>query len=108
MLKRDRRPVAARTRRPAPGRRRSPRATWHLVLLAVVGAALIAGGVLELGTPTSSARTSREVVTAESGVVQSTVSGTGNVEPATDVVANFKASGTLEQVYVHEGQHVDE
>ena len=46
-------------------------------------------------------------MTAEDGVVQTTVSGTGNVEPATDQVVNFATSGTLESIYVQVGQHVN-
>lgn len=78
-----------------------------LVLGLLVAAAVIAA-VLELGPPTSSARTAREIVTAEKGIVQSTVTGTGNVEPETDVTADFQASGTLQSVYVAPGDHVVE
>ncbi len=39
-------------------------------------------------------------------MVQSTVSGTGNIEPGTDVSVNFQTGGTLSQVYVKVGQHV--
>ena len=58
--------------------RRSVR-PWYIILLAGVAAAVIAIGITELGTPTSSARTSKETVTAANGVVQTTVSGSGNV-----------------------------
>ena len=84
-------------------RRRGP---WHLVALALVAIAIVVAGVLELGPPSSSARTSRELVTAQKGVVQSTVTGSGNVEPGTEVFANFKTSGTLADVFVSIGQHV--
>ena len=50
---------------------------WHLTLLAAPAVALIAGGVVELGAPSQSTRSARELVTAERGVVQSTVSGLG-------------------------------
>ena len=82
------------------------RSSWHLLLLGLVGAGVVLAAVLELGPPTSSARTSREVVTAAKGVVQSTVSGTGNVEPGTDVEANFQTSGTLQHLYAKVGDHV--
>jgi len=52
----------------------------------------------QIGPPTSSARTSQQVVTAQKGVVQSTVSGSGNVEAGTDVTVNFNTSGTLARV----------
>ena len=75
-------------------------------MLVAPAAVLVALGVAAVGPPTSSSRTSREVVTAEQGVVQSTVSGTGNVAAGTDVQVNFQTSGALSQVYVSVGQHV--
>src|SRR5579875_736041 len=77
-----------------------------MLALAVVFAAAVVAGILELGPPTSSARTSREVITAADGLVQSTVTGTGNVEAGTDVEANFQTSGILQHVYVKDGDHV--
>jgi multidrug efflux pump subunit AcrA (membrane-fusion protein) len=78
-----------------------------MYLLAIVAVAVAVVAILEIGPPTSSARTSTEVVTAATGVVQSTVTGTGNVEAGTDVDVNFKTSGTLQNVYVSQGQHVN-
>jgi multidrug efflux pump subunit AcrA (membrane-fusion protein) len=85
--------------------RRSAR-PWYLYLFGVVAIVIIALGVSEVGTPTSSARTSKEVVTAEDGVVQSTVSGSGNVEPGVDDAVNFATSGTLQTINVTVGEHV--
>ena len=79
---------------------------WLLYLLGVAAIAVAALAVSEIGPPTSSARTSKEIVTAEQGVVQSTVTGSGNVAAGTDVSVNFNTSGTLQDVYVHVGQHV--
>jgi multidrug efflux pump subunit AcrA (membrane-fusion protein) len=39
--------------------------------------------------------------------VQSTVTGTGNVAAGTDDTVNFQTSGTLQDVYVTTGQHVN-
>ena len=64
--------------------------------------------VTQIGPPSSSARTAREVVTAENGVVQSTVTGTGNIAAGDDVDVNFQTSGTLAEVYVSAGQHVSQ
>ena len=90
--------------------RQQRRARWHkkraLAIVAASAIAIVVVAILEIGPPTSSARTSREIVTAENGVVQSTVTGTGNVEAGTDVDVNFKTSGTLQHVYVSQGQHV--
>src|SRR6201996_1078980 len=86
---------------------RTPRSRpWYLYALAVVAATLVALAVTEIGPPASAARTSTQIVTAAKGVVQSTVSGTGNVEAGADLDVNFQASGTLSKVYVKVGQHV--
>jgi multidrug efflux pump subunit AcrA (membrane-fusion protein) len=80
--------------------------SWYLYALGIAAAGAIALAVTQIGPPSSSARTSREVLTAEDGVVQSTVTGSGNVEAGTDVDVNFQTSGTLSKVYVSVGNHV--
>jgi multidrug efflux pump subunit AcrA (membrane-fusion protein) len=86
--------------------RRSVR-PWYAILLAAVAAAVIIFGVTQLGSPASSAaRTSTQDVSAENGVVQTTVSGSGEVEPGVDDTLNFGTSGTLKSVAVKVGQHV--
>jgi macrolide-specific efflux system membrane fusion protein len=90
------------------GRRRG-RSWRHSIYLGALAAAAAAAGVLavsQLGVPSSSARTTTEVVSAEDGVAQKRVSGTGNVAAGTDDEVNFATSGTLKRVYVHEGEHV--
>jgi multidrug efflux pump subunit AcrA (membrane-fusion protein) len=87
-------------------RRDRPSRPWLLYALGVAAIVVAVLAVSEIGAPTSSARTSKEVVTAAQGVVQSTVTGTGNVAAGTDVTVNFNTSGTLQDVYVHVGQHV--
>ena len=82
------------------------RSVWPLFVLGGVAIAVIVLAIEEIGQPSSSARTSTQIVTAQKGVVQSTVSGTGNVEAGADVDVNFQASGTLSKVYVKVGQHV--
>ncbi len=82
------------------------RVPWYILGMVAVFAAAVVAAVLELGPPTQSTRTSTEVVTAASGVVQSTVTGTGNLEPGTDVEANFQTTGTLQHLYVKDGDHV--
>ena len=86
---------------------RHPPRSWHVYVLAVLAIVIVILAVAEIGPPTSSARTSTEIVTAEDGVVQSTVTGSGNIEAGTDLDLNFQTSGTLSNVYVHLGQHVD-
>ncbi len=87
--------------------RRSAR-PWYIISLAAVAAAVIILGVTQLGSPTSSAaRTSKETVAAENGVVQATVSGSGEVEPGISDTLNFGTSGTLQTVNVTVGEHVN-
>ena len=80
---------------------------WLLYALGVVAIVVAVLAVSEIGPPTSSARTSKEVVTAAQGVVQSTVTGSGNIAAGTDLTVNFNTSGTLQDVYVTVGQHVN-
>jgi multidrug efflux pump subunit AcrA (membrane-fusion protein) len=79
-----------------------------LFLLAGLAVAVFALAWSEVGAPASSSRISRQAVLAQRGVVQSTVSGTGNVEAGTDVSVNFQASGTLADVFVKVGDHVSQ
>ncbi|MFI5009823.1 MAG: efflux RND transporter periplasmic adaptor subunit, partial [Solirubrobacterales bacterium] len=60
---------------------------------------------LVVGPPAQSATQSR-VVTVGRGVVQSTVSASGNLVAANQTDVNFRVGGELAQVYVHTGEHV--
>jgi membrane fusion protein, macrolide-specific efflux system len=82
------------------------RSMWPLFVLGAAAIAVIVLAIEEIGPPSSSARTSTQIVTAQKGVVQTTVSGTGNVEAGADLDVNFQANGTLSKVYVKVGQHV--
>jgi macrolide-specific efflux system membrane fusion protein len=95
----------APTERSATAERR--RRPWHLYLLSAVGVVLAVLALADIGPATSSARTSTQIVTAEQGVVQSTVTGSGNVAAGTEMNVNFQTSGTLSNVYVHVGEHVE-
>jgi membrane fusion protein, macrolide-specific efflux system len=78
----------------------------YLCVLGVVAAAVGYIAISQVGVPTSSARSATEIVTAQNGVVQTSVSGTGNVAAGTDDEVDFATSGTLKHVYVHQGEHV--
>ena len=102
-------------RRPVPRRQSPPsgsaggsriRRSWPLAVLALATAAVFAVAFGEIGSSTASSRTEQEIVTAQKGVVQSTVTGTGSLEPVVDEDVNFAASGTIEHVYVHTGERV--
>ncbi|MBV8711995.1 MAG: hypothetical protein JOY56_09455, partial [Solirubrobacterales bacterium] len=80
-------------------RRDRPPRPWFLSALAAVAVGVIVLAITEIGTPTSSARTSREIITAGQGVVQSTVTASGNIAAGIDVNVNFNTGGTLQDVY---------
>lgn len=77
---------------------------WGLTILAV---ALVVIAITSLGSSssTSSAATKR-TSTVGKGVVQSTVSGNGTLEPAQKVELSFGASGEVTNVYVKAGDTV--
>lgn len=82
---------------------RSP-LTYVLAGLCVVAVAI---AFLLVGPPSAPEAQQREVTVAR-GVVQSTVSGSGNLEPATEVDLSFGTSGTVTAVYVEAGEDVVE
>jgi multidrug efflux pump subunit AcrA (membrane-fusion protein) len=102
-------PKPARKRPPKKRRRR--RATTRRGLPFVpfaLGAATVAAvvvAVLSIGSD-SQATTSERIVTVSQGVVQSIVSGSGNLEPANQLNVNFGTSGRITKIYVEEGDHV--
>lgn len=85
-----------RRRRPSP----------LLVMLALVAAGSVVAAVLVVGGPAPAAAVSRRTVTATRGVVESTVSGSGNLAPKKQLDLRFGTSGTVQRVYVKAGRHV--
>ena len=79
---------------------------WARLVLGFACAAAVVGAVLIVGPPTPSSQTSRRVITVEKGVVQSTVSASGSLQPAMELNVNFKQSGTLLATDVRAGAHV--
>jgi multidrug efflux pump subunit AcrA (membrane-fusion protein) len=77
------------------------------VALAALAAAAVAGAVVVVGSPAASS-TQERTVTIARGVIQSTVSGSGNLEPANQADVDFATSGEITHVYVKAGQHVAE
>ena len=72
--------------------------------LACIGAIIAAYELV--GPPSTTTSTEIRTTTAELGVVQTTVSASGNLAPASEADLNFKSSGILTGLYVQAGQHV--
>jgi multidrug efflux pump subunit AcrA (membrane-fusion protein) len=88
----------------------TPRTTrpWlnYLLGLACVGA--IVAAFLLVGPASGSQATVTRTAVAAQGVVQSTVSGSGNLQATSQLDLGFKTSGTVTNIYVTQGQHVTE
>jgi multidrug efflux pump subunit AcrA (membrane-fusion protein) len=83
--------------------RRRPALTT--VAIAALALAAVVVAVIVVGSPAASSARERTVTVAR-GVIQSTVSGSGNLEPANEADVDFATSGEVTHVYVKEGQHV--
>jgi multidrug efflux pump subunit AcrA (membrane-fusion protein) len=81
---------------------------WPTYLLAALCAGAIIAAVLVVGPSSGTASSTGRTITVGEGVVQSTVSGSGNIQAATQLDLGFKTSGVVTQIYVHQGQHVTE
>ncbi len=82
------------------------RASWLVYVLGALCAGAIAAAVLVVG-PASGSQTSRSrTVTVASGIVQSTVSGSGNLQATSQLNLGFKTSGTVTHIYVTQGEQV--
>jgi multidrug efflux pump subunit AcrA (membrane-fusion protein) len=75
----------------------------YLLGLLCIGAIVIA--YLSVSPASQSAAASRTVAAAK-GVVQSTVSGSGNIQAASQLDLGFKTSGVVTHIYVKQGQYV--
>ncbi|HXB64805.1 MAG TPA: biotin/lipoyl-binding protein [Solirubrobacteraceae bacterium] len=62
--------------------------------------------MLVVGPASGSTTGGGRVITVGEGVVQSTVSGSGNIQAASQLNLGFKTAGAVTQIYVHQGQHV--
>ena len=76
----------------------------YLLGLACVGA--IVAAILVVGPASGSQTAVTRTAKAAEGVVQSTVSGSGTLAPATKVGVNFATSGSLTGLFVSVGDHV--
>ncbi len=95
---------------PSHDRHVPPRSTrpWPTYLLGALCIGAILAAVLVVGPASSSTAATGRTITVGQGVIQSTVSGSGNVQAATQLDLGFKTSGVVTQIYVSQGAHVTE
>jgi len=81
---------------------------WLNYLLGLLCAGAIAVAILVVGPASGSQTGATRTAKAAEGVVQSTVSGSGNLQPASQLNLGFKTSGTITHIYVTQGEYVTE
>jgi HlyD family secretion protein len=84
------------------------RSSWLLYVLGALCAGAIAAAVLVVGPGSGNAVSVTRTARVAQGVVQSTVSGSGNLQAASQLDLGFKTSGTITHIYVSQGEHVTE
>src|ERR1022692_3923808 len=82
------------------------RASWLVYALGALCAGAIAVAILVVGPASGSQTTQSRTVAVASGVVQSTVSGSGNLQAASQLNLGFKTSGTVTHIYPTQGEQV--
>jgi multidrug efflux pump subunit AcrA (membrane-fusion protein) len=82
------------------------KASWSVYALGALSAGAIAAAVLVVEPASGSQRSQTRTATVAQGVVQSTVSGSGNLQPASQPNLGFKTSGTVTHIYVTQGERV--
>ena len=83
-----------------------PASPWPTHLLGLLCLGAIAAAVLVVGPASGSTTGAGRTITVARGVVQSTVSGAGNVQAATQLDLGFKTSGVVTRIDVAPGEHV--
>ncbi len=81
-------------------------ASWVVFVLGALCAGAIVAAVLVVGPASGSQNVVTRTATVARGVVQSTVSGTGNLQPASQLNLGFSTSGTVTAISVRQGQEV--
>lgn len=79
---------------------------WLNYLLGLLCIGAIVAAILVVGPASGSQRTATRTAKVAQGVVQSTVSGSGNLQPASQLNLGFKTGGTVTNIYVSQGEHV--
>jgi multidrug resistance efflux pump len=81
---------------------------WLNYLLGLLCVGAIVAAILLVGPASGSTTAVTRTAKAAEGVVQSTVSGSGNLQPASQLNLGFKTSGTVTKIYVGQGEYVTE
>jgi multidrug efflux pump subunit AcrA (membrane-fusion protein) len=79
---------------------------WLNYLLGLLCLGAIVAAILVVGPASGSQTAATRTAKAMQGVVQSTVSGSGNLQPANQLNLGFKTSGTVTSILVTQGEHV--
>jgi multidrug efflux pump subunit AcrA (membrane-fusion protein) len=82
------------------------RASWLVYALGALCAAAIVAAILVVGPASGSQTAVTRTAKVATGVVQSTVSGSGNVQASSQLNLGFNTTGTVTHIYVTQGQHV--
>jgi macrolide-specific efflux system membrane fusion protein len=77
-----------------------------IILLAIVCVVAIVVAYTSVGKASEATPQNQRTAKVQEGVVQSTVSGSGTLTPASSVGVNFAKTGTLTAVFVKVGDHV--
>ncbi len=81
-------------------------APWVVYVLGALCAGAIVAAVLVVGPASGSQASVTRTATVAQGVVQSTVSGSGNLQALSQLNLGFKTGGTVTHIYVTQGEHV--
>jgi len=81
-------------------------ASWFVYLLGALCVGAIVTAVLVVGPASGSQARITRTATVAQGVVQSTVSGSGNLQAINQLNLGFKTAGTVTHIYVSLGQQV--
>jgi multidrug efflux pump subunit AcrA (membrane-fusion protein) len=81
---------------------------WLNYLLGLLCVGAIVAAILVVGPASGSQTATTRTAKAAQGIVQSTVSGSGNLQSASQLNLGFKTSGTVTNIYVTQGEYVTE
>lgn len=84
------------------------RASWLVYVLGALTTGAVVAAILVVGPASGSQTAVTRTATAAEGVVQSTVSGSGNLQASSQLDLGFKTSGVVSEIYVSQGQQVTE